>query len=161
MLNQKDKEKGSLLIEILIAIAIISIALISLLGLAIFSLKTEQLAKINNEAINLVQEEIEAVRNFRDNTDWETEGLGFLNAGVDYSAQKTGDIPPRWNLVLGEETIDIFKRKVVFSDVMRDSNDNIVESGGTDDPETKKATVTISWQEKSIEIITYFTKWKD
>ncbi len=161
MLNQKDKEKGSLLIEILVAIAIISIALISLLGLAIFSLKTEQLAEINNQALNLVQEEIEAVRNFRDNTDWETEWLGVLSTGADYSIQKTGDSPPRWSLVLGEETIDIFERKVVFSDVMRDSNDNIIESGGTDDPETKKATVTISWQEKSIEIITYFTKWKD
>jgi len=47
---------------------------------------------------------------------------------------------------------------------MRDSNSNIVESGGTNDPNTKKVTVTVSWEERGrdhkLEIFTYLTNWK-
>ena len=48
---------------------------------------------------------------------------------------------------------------------MRDGTDNIVESGGADDPNTKKVTATVSWEERgrshSIELITYLTNWRE
>jgi len=47
---------------------------------------------------------------------------------------------------------------------MRDSNSNIVESGGTYNPNTKKVIVTVSWKERGreqkLEIFTYLTNWK-
>lgn len=161
MLSFGSNQKGILIIEILVAITIIGTALISLLGLATFSLRTQNLIEKTDIANNLAKEEIEAVRNFRDGTNWDIDGIGTLISGIAYYAQRSIDSPPKWTLVLGEETIDIFKRKVVFSDVMRDVNDNIVESGGVNDPETKKLTVTVSWEQKSVEIITYLTKWKN
>ena len=153
-------EKGISLIELLVVIFIIVITLTSLLGIAAFSLRISTLMRETAQSNNLAQETMEAVRNFRDGKTWDTDGLGTLTAGVAYYPKKTTDIPPKWQLIQGEETIDSFKRKVVFLNAQRDADDNIVESGGTADPNTKKVTVTVFWKEKEVEIITYLTNWK-
>ena len=161
--NQFGNKKGISIIEILVVIAIIITALSSLLGLASFSLGVSTLIKQTNQANNLSQEVMEAVRNFRDGTSWDIDGLGKLATSTDYYPQATGS-PSKWQLVQGTENIDGFTRKVVFEDVMRDSNSNIVESGGTYNPNTKKVTVTVSWEERGrdhkLEIFTYLTNWK-
>jgi len=156
----ENNKKGISIIEILIVIAIIVIALISLLGLVVFSLRISTLIKETTQANNLAQETLEAVRNFRDGTDWDTDGLGALTTGIAYHPEKSGDVPPKWQLILGEETVDGFVKKVEFENVNRDGNDNIVDSGGVDDPDTKKVTVTISWKDKKVEIVTYLTNWR-
>ena len=161
--NPLGNNKGISVIEILVVVTIISIAFSSLLGLASFSLGVSTLIKQTNQANNLSQEVMEAVRNFRDGTSWDIDGLGKLATSTDYYPQATGS-PSKWQLVQGTENIDGFTRKVVFEDVMRDSNSNIVESGGTNDPNTKKVTVTVSWEERGrdhkLEIFTYLTNWK-
>ena len=160
--NQNDNKKGASIIEILIVIAIIVIALTSLLGVATFSLRISTLMRETNQANNLSQEVMEAVRNFRDGTSWDVDGLGKLATSTDYYPQATSS-PLKWQLVQGTENIDGFTRKVVFEDVMRDSNNNIVEAG-TYDPNTKKVIVTVSWKERGrdhkLEIFTYLTNWK-
>jgi type II secretory pathway pseudopilin PulG len=155
-----QNEKGISIIELLTVIAIIMVALISLLGVAAFSLRSSILIKETTQANNLAQEAIEAVRNFRDGTIWDTNGLGVLTVGASYYIQKTTDIPPKWQLSSVEETIGSYKREVVFSSVQRDTNDNIVESGGANDPNTKKLTATVTWKDEKVEIITYLTNWK-
>ena len=161
--NQNDNKKGASIIEILIVIAIIVIALTSLLGVATFSLRISTLMRETNQANNLSQEVMEAVRNFRDGTSWDVDGFGKLATSTDYYPQATSS-PSKWQLVQGIENIDGFTRKVVFEDVMRDSNSNIVESGGTYNPNTKKVIVTVSWKERGrehkLEIFTYLTNWK-
>lgn len=152
--------KGISIIEILIVIAVITIVLTSLLGVIAFSLKVSTSIKETTKANTLAQETIEAVRNFRDGTIWDTDGLETLTTSVAYYPKKSDDIPPKWTLIQGTETINAFAREVVFKEVQRDDNDNIVESGGTNDPDTRKATVTVSWKDKKIEIVTYFTDWK-
>jgi len=160
--NQFGNKKGISIIEILVVIAIIITALSSLLGLASFSLGVSTLIKQTNQANNLSQEVMEAVRNFRDGTSWDVDGLGKLATSTDYYPQATSS-PSKWQLVQGIENIDGFTRKVVFEDVMRDSNSNIVEAG-TYDPNTKKVIVTVSWKERGrehkLEIFTYLTNWK-
>lgn len=156
-----NNKKGIFLIEILIVIAIITITLASLLGLATFSLMTSNLLKETNQAQNFAQEAAEAVRNFRDGTSWNTDGLGTLDTtGTTYYPKKTIDNPPKWQLVQGVEIINGFTRKVIFDSVQRDTNDNIVGSGGVNDPDTRKVTITVSWKNKKVEIITYLTNWK-
>ena len=160
--NQFGNKKGISIIEILVVIAIIITALSSLLGLASFSLGVSTLIKQTNQANNLSQEVMEAVRNFRDGTSWDVDGFGKLATSTDYYPQATSS-PSKWQLVQGTENIDGFTRKVVFEDVMRDSNSNIVEAG-TYDPNTKKVIVTVSWKERGrehkLEIFTYLTNWK-
>ncbi|HDZ54298.1 MAG TPA: hypothetical protein ENI19_00095 [Candidatus Nealsonbacteria bacterium] len=155
-----NNQKGISVIEILVAIAVLLISFIGIFGILVFSLKTSHSIKETTLANFLAQETIEAVRNFRDGTTWNVDGLGTLTTEVAYHQEQIGDTPPQWTLALGEEIINGFLRKVIFESVDRDANDNIVESGGTDDPETRKITVTVSWQDKNVEITTYLTNWR-
>ncbi|KPJ57513.1 hypothetical protein AMJ49_00025 [Parcubacteria bacterium DG_74_2] len=151
------------MIDILVVIAIIVNVLVTLLGLTSFSLGISTLIRQTTQANNIAQETIEAVRNFRDGTTWDVDGLGTLAMSTDYYPQATSS-PLEWQLAQGTETIDSFSRKVVFEDVMRDLNSNIVESGGNYDPNTKKIIANVSWQEKGrthqVEINTYLTNWR-
>jgi type II secretory pathway pseudopilin PulG len=160
LMKWQNNKKGISIVEILIVIALVVIALGGLLGLATFSLRVSNLVRETTQANSLAQETLEAVRNFRDGTDWDTNGLGTSTVGVSYYLRKTADNPPKWELVLGEEVIDGFTRKVVFNEVYRDINDDIVETGGTSDPKTRKVTATVSWKDEEVEIITYLTNWR-
>lgn len=157
-----NNQKGISVIEILIATAVLGIALVSLLGLINSSLHTSSLIKQNTQVDALIQETMEAIRNFRDNTVWDSNGLGVLTKNADYYPRKAID-GLSWELVPGEETIDEIARKVVFYRAYRDENDDISENG-IEDPDTLKAVATVSWPEKgktkSVEVSTYFTNWK-
>lgn len=153
-------EKGVSIIEILIASAIIGIALVGFLGILSFSVRVFVLAEEKSQADALAQEALEIVRNFRDTTKWNIDGIGILASGVSYFLQQAGS-PLKWSLNQGTETINGFTRQIIFENVMRDSNDNIVEGGGALDLDTKKVITIISWREdESIEIITYLTNWQ-
>ncbi|OGZ22563.1 MAG: hypothetical protein A3A08_01530 [Candidatus Nealsonbacteria bacterium RIFCSPLOWO2_01_FULL_41_9] len=157
------RQAGGLTVEILVVIAIIVLAFASLFSLISFSLDASHLSGQNITAGVLAQEEMEALRNFRDGTSWNADGLGILTPSVSYHVEKTADNPPKWQMVLGEETFDNFTRKIIFSDVNRDANGNIVASGGVIDPETKKAVISVLWTEKNrphqISVSAYFTNW--
>lgn len=167
--SKKEKyQKGISIVEILVVIVIITIALTSILSLTTLALRASLSIKEGVRANSLAQETIEALRNFRDGTDWNNDdpedkydGLGVVSTGSGYYPEKSTDTPPRWTFIQGEEIVDIFARKVVFENVSRDSLDNIVETGGTNDPDSKKATVTVSWKDTKIEIVTYLTNWQE
>jgi type II secretory pathway pseudopilin PulG len=165
--NQIGNNKGITIVEILVIIAIIGIAFGSLLGLSALSLRVSTSIKETSRANSLAQETLEAVRNFRDGIPWNNDdpenkydGLGVITTGTAYHPEKSTDTPPKWQLIQGEETVNGFTRKVVFENVQRDGNDNIVDSGGTNDPDTKKVTVTVTWKNKEVKIVTYLTNWK-
>jgi len=151
-------QKGSLLVEVVIATVILGIALISFAGLGAFSLSITNFVERRTMALDLAQEAIEAVRNIRDGSDWNTS-IGSLNIGSDYSVQKTAGTPVAWILAAGQENINGFTRKIIFEDVRRDGLNNIVESGGVVDPQTKKVKVIVSFENKKVEIYSYITNW--
>ena len=159
--NKKyEFKKGISVVEILIAVFVISVSLSVLLGMTAFSIKNSTSIKETVRANALAQEEMEAVRNFRDGTKWAINGLGVLNLDTIYHLATTTDNPTEWSFVSGEETINGFGRKVVLSRVYRDDNDNISQTGTEEDPNTKKVTVTVSWGSKEVEIATYLTNWR-
>lgn len=146
----KKNNKGFSIIEILVAIFIIAITLTSLLGLTNSSLKTSILIKETTQSVNLAQEAMEAVRSIRDG-DWNkiTNGNHGLTSTGGY-----------WDFDGTENIINSFSRTVLIENTQRDTNDNIVENGGTNDPDTKKIIVTVSWKNKETELVTYLTNWK-
>lgn len=159
----RDNKKGISVVEILIVIAIISIALTSLLGLALLSLQVSTQMKENIQAINLAQEAIEAVRNIRDNSNWTklvNGNHGLTNAGG------------YWDFVGTENIINGFTRTILIEDVYRDNTpgdseatddietDGVIEASDYLDPNTKKITVSVSWKGKRVEIVTYLTNWR-
>jgi len=160
-LRQKN---GVSVIEILIVVFIIVVALVGLVKLADLSLLSSFLAQSTVQANDFAVASLEAVRNFRDGTVWDTDGLGILTPGISYSLQKTGDNPPKWALVPGQTTDLGFTRQILFSQVYRDGNDNIVTAGGVLDPDTKKVTVIVSWRERGrnhqISLDAYLTNWQ-
>jgi type II secretory pathway pseudopilin PulG len=154
-------DKGILIVEVLISISIIAIALVSLLSLAVLSLKVSTLTEKTLQANNLGQEAVEAVRSFRDRTDWDVDGLASLSTGSGNPYHPESDAVPEWLMVSGAEAINGFTRKIVFERVSR-SSDNIEDpyNPANNDPDTRKVIVTVSWEDKEVEIITYFTNWR-
>ncbi|MDO8265100.1 MAG: hypothetical protein Q7T34_01885 [Candidatus Parcubacteria bacterium] len=156
----KNNKKGTGVIEILVIVAILSVTLGGLLELITFSLKTSTIVRQISQADVLAQETMEEARSFRDGTVWNTDGLGILTLDVSYYPVKSGS-PLKWDLISGTENVGIFQRQIVFSSVSRDENKDIVLSGGTIDPDTKKATVIVSRPDGAdIELVTYFTNWR-
>ncbi len=154
--------RGITVVEILVVIVIVLVGMGGILGLVTFSLQVADVTSQTTEAALLSQATLESVRNFRDNTGWDTDGLGTLTVGTDYHPEKTGS-PAQWDMLAGTETMGMFTRRIVFSDVYRDANDNIATSG-TLDPDTKGAVVRVSWQERGrthqVQTTTYLTNWR-
>lgn len=137
ILNFKCKG-GQSLIEFLLAIGLCSILLPALLTGLITSRDGKAQQRQRVEAVSLLHEATEAIRVVRE-TGWDTF-TGFSN-NTDYHLVNTGT---SWTLALNHETIDGFDRKIVFNDVMRDSNGSI-SSSGVVDPSTRQVTITVSW----------------
>ena len=163
--NKLNKLKGFSIIEIIIVIAVISVGLINLLGVGAFSLKISSVIKQTSIADSLAKESIEVVRNIRDGTTWDTDGIGILDTGaVFYHPElNTSVSPPAWELILGEETINNFIRRIGLDRVSRNPGTGDIETvynPSNDDPKTRKIISTILWESKKVEIITYITNWK-
>jgi len=170
-LNLSGNKKGISIIEILIAIAIIGFTLTSVLGLVSLSLKISTSTEEIVQANALAQETIEAIRNFRDGTEWNTNGLkNYIEASTTTSEPYHPELdnnfdPPKWILVEGEEIIGDFTRKVVFKKVSRNPLTQNIEptyNEDNDDSDTRKVEATVSWKNgnKKIKLVTYFTNWK-
>jgi len=161
--NKQDLIKGASVIEIVIVISVLVVVLTSIFLLLNFSLRTSDLQRNTVGATAIAQETIEAARNFRDQTDWNVDGLGVLTIGSDYYPETAGN-PLIWTMIAGQENIDIFTRSVVFSRVYRDGNDSIADAG-IEDSDSRKLTITVSWQEngqsREVKIITYLTNWSN
>ena len=134
---------GFTIIEVLIACAIISVTTFALISASVRGIQLSDRALKQTQASILLEEGAEVVKVIRDNS-WATVS-GFTLDTNYYFTFDTGT--NTWSLgTTPTSTIDsIFTRTVVFSSVERDGSDDIVASGGTIDPRTKKITVTVSW----------------
>lgn len=155
-----QQNKGVGLIEILVAIAIIGLILTSLAGLGNFILKINQQNKQSVIAAFLAQEAIEAIRAIKEEN-WNL--IANLTDSNPYHPIKAGS-PLKWVLTAGAETINGLTRQITVSPVYRDTNDNIITSGGILDPETKKITAVVSWNDNGrnyqTPIVYYLTNWQ-
>ncbi|KKR45209.1 MAG: hypothetical protein UT80_C0041G0014 [Parcubacteria group bacterium GW2011_GWC1_40_13] len=136
----KSKSKGFGLIEIIIGSAILTV---SLIAISTYFQKSLQLSQDSGKTVQagfLLEEGVEVVKFFRD-TSW--VNISGLTAGTSYYLQFDGT---KWATTSSNVFVDgIFERKFVVDNVSRDANDDIVSSGGTNDADTKKATVSVSW----------------
>ena len=164
--NKFNNEAGVVLIDAIISIMVISLAFAVLLNIGTWSIKISTSLREVAEANSQLKETIEAVRNFRDGTDWAINGLGLLSTGDSnpyHLFLNTGSNPAEWNLVSGEETSGIFTKQIIFDRVSRDPstyNIEAVYNGSRDDPNTRKVTAIVSWRDRTLQLITYFTNWE-
>lgn len=159
MNNKKIKlNKGFGLLEVVVTIGIVTILLLGILQLLNFSLINVRDSENRSQATNLASEAMEITRQVRD-SDWNN----FSALDTENSLHPV--LGTEWALEAGCDTVDIFTRCVDIDRVFRDAaSGNPVESGGTEDTDSRKVKVTISWTErgnvKNVEIQTYLTGWK-
>jgi len=91
----------------------------------------------------LVEEGVEAVKLIRDES-W--SDIANLATGTDYFLEFNG---VKWATTTVDTYVaGIFDRRFTVSDVSRDGNDDIASVGAVD-PNTKKITVTVAWNNGS------------
>ncbi len=131
-----------MLVEIMVATSIIVVTVLTALSVAQKSISVAHQSFHTSQATFLLEEGAEAVRITRDNA-W--ANISGLTVGTNYYPTFSGGT---WTLSATPSTVGIFTRKVVIANVSRDATtDDIVTSGGTNDPGTKLVTVTVSWTE--------------
>lgn len=156
------RKNGFVLLEIIIAITLIIIVFSILLGVAFSTLSISSLIQKETQADSLIKEEFEALRSFRDGTQWATNGLGTVNTGSSNPYHLINN-SNSWSLVSGTETVGIFTRKIVFEKVSRNPSTYDIEEVYNQshvDADTIKVTITISWLNKTIQDVLYLTNWK-
>lgn len=136
MNKQIIDSRGQTLIELLLTIGISTILLPALILGLISSREGKAQQNQRIDAVTLLKEGQEAVRNVRE-AGWST----FAINGT-YHPVISGST---WSLASGNESINGFTRSIVIQDTYRDSSGQITTSGGTADPSTKHVTVSVSW----------------
>jgi hypothetical protein len=133
-----NKKSGMILAEVLVGASIL-VVFISSLVLAQQTFLNQSSKSIERvQSALLAEEGIEAIKHLRDKS-WslyfgpESNGTHNLIWDNDWSTSSTPEIID-----------DKFYRNFTIENGLR-NNFNIVESGGTSDPNTKKITVNISW----------------
>ncbi len=151
--KQKNQPKGQTMMEMIIALGIVTLITTSVLALAVATIKTSSFSKQKFQAINLAQEGLEIVRNIRD-TNWLQKELWNTDLEVGtYNSISYLD-GKGWKLKTEESPplIDnVFKREITIEEVP--SQDQEI-----------KITVKVSWQEHgrshAIELYENLTNWR-
>lgn len=136
--------KGFSLVEVLIACAIMATSVLALMAASTNGIQLSNQTLKQTQANFLLEEGAEAVKSIRDES-W--ENISNITLNTDYYLTFDSGTNS-WSLgTTPVGAIDsLFTRKVVFSGVSRDINDDIVSSGGSyDDDKTVKVIVSISW----------------
>ena len=153
------KQEGFSLMELLIVISFVSAMTLLIVAVSVSNNKLRYINEERTQALFYSTEALEAVELMN----WNDLVVG------DYSVELSGD---SWVLNSGSQLLDNkYTRTISVEDVYRLDSSNghsygeIVTNGGYFDPDTKKATVSISWSSKAgsskVESFqSYFYRWK-
>lgn len=129
------------MVEVLVAVSIISISILAVMVVAQKSIQLSQRSLHASQAIFLLEEGAEAVRIIRDNN-W--TNISDLSMNSDYYLEISGNT---WILTGTVSTLGRFTRTVQVSNVNRDVVSGSISSSGSDDPGTKLVLITVAWME--------------
>ena len=151
-----NAKRGFGLVEIVIAVAVATIALFGMSETARVATGYVNDATKKLQASYLLEEGVEAVKIMRDNG-WNTH-IGNLGTSTVYYMNYVSSM---WQSTNTNTFVDkTYERKFQLDPVYRNANDDIAASG-TLDSDTKKLTVTVSWKGRtgttSQSISTYIT----
>ena len=147
------------MVEIIVVVAVVIVAFTSILELFKLQAQTERVKREELAAYTLLSEALEATRSVRDDN-W--SNLSSLIPGADYYPVVSSG---SWSLSLTDPgPIGRYSQWIVVSSVQRDTNDDIVTSGGVVDADTFFATAFVEWQSggstRTKSLSTYFTNWQ-
>lgn len=142
--------------EIIIVTTIVTVVFAAFAQTSAGALRLLRNEKENLEAALLAEEALEVARIARDES-WNANIAPLANGVPYYIRFENG----KWNV---SETSpgsiqEKYVRELIFDEVRRDSQDRIVASGGSVDPNTRRTTARVSWGEKQIEVAAYMTNF--
>jgi type II secretory pathway pseudopilin PulG len=146
------RNRGQSLVELLLAVGLAFVIMPALITGFVASREGKATQSLRLEATALLKEAVEAVRSVR-TLGWESFAVNGTYHPVISGAN--------WSLTAGTETINDLERSIVISDVNRDTNGDIIATGGSVDPSTKKVVITIAWTSplsSSVETTLYLTR---
>lgn len=146
---------GFSLIELLFAGALFSIFSWGMIEVLAYSLESDRLGEEMAAASLYATEGIEAVRSLR---------ARDFNALVVDDAAGIAKESGEWQLSGDSDTDGKYQRTIAVAPVNRDGDGNISEGDGSDDPDTRRVTVTVSWdftssRPETVVLETFFTRW--
>jgi Tfp pilus assembly protein PilV len=140
-MNKYNQQKGFMMVEIIIVASIVVVFVLGAMAVAQKSISISRQSLHVSQANFLLEEGGEAVRILRDNA-W--SNISSLTTGANYYPTFTGGT---WTLSSSSNTVGIFTRKVMIENVNRNNSTQDIAAAGTNDPNTKLVTVTVSWTE--------------
>jgi Tfp pilus assembly protein PilV len=154
------QRQGSLLVDVLLAIAVASLFAVALAGLASMSNRSVTAARHQTEAAALAKgamEQVVAIKQAK----WSDLELGRVvisRQGNKYEMDKITDQAAPDELLGG-----VYTRRIELSEVYRDAAGKF-STVGTPDPHVMQITVTVRWTEREEEhqvvLVNYVTNWK-
>lgn len=145
------------LIEIVIVAAIMGATLTGFFQASILSIRLLRTEQESLEATMLAQEGMEAVRLVRDES-WTNNIVPLVNGTIYYPVV----VNNKWTMSANNPGLfnNRYTRQVVLAQVFRNGTDDIAPSG-TADAGTRKVTITVSWESKQIQLVTYLTNFQE
>lgn len=154
----RKSERGVGIIDILVSIAVITLAFWSFYQVAVLGVRVKQESERRDTAVFLAQEAIETVRFARDGS-WSTN-IAPLALGTDYYVSASGT---QWVFSTTDPGLinNLYTRTVRFDQVLRDTITDDISASGVEDIDTREVTVTVFWggEPKNYEIVTYLTNF--
>ncbi len=147
-------KKGFGIIEIIVALGLFAVVGVTGITMVLHSFTANRLGNEQTVASNLTSSGLEIVKNIK------MQNWSNLVPGT-YGLKNTAGV---WSLSTLPETWDKYTRTITIADSQRDGLGNVVDSGGTADPNTKKVTVTTGWnvgatRNNTVELSEYLTNY--
>ncbi len=144
--NGKRYSKGSGMVEILIASGIISVVIMTIINVYSSLASISLLNTDKVQASFLLEEGAEAVRLLRD-TSW--SNISSLTASTTtyylYWPVAATSTSATWRATTTPQLVDEMRRSFKVYTVSRDSNFDIVTSGGSNDAGSRRVVITVAW----------------
>lgn len=155
--NSCQWQAGFSVIEVLLAAALFAIFSTGIIGVVLQGFDANRLGSEQAIANQYASEGIEAARSIKNQsyaTLVNSAGSGIARNGLGV-----------WAFSGANNVLSKYARVLTVADVQRDAGGNIVSSGGTIDPNTKKVVSTVSWnvsptRNNSVDLTTYLTNWR-
>lgn len=163
-----NQQKGQILIELLLAVAIAGVIAGLAAQLTGVSLRSVQVSSRESSARMLAEEAIESSLAVSQEKWHNIYNLAKGTPNYYYPFHQTAPVD-KWVLLSGQENVTIegvdYTRSLYFENVNREeATENITASSGLgiyDDPSTQKLTVVVSWNDGSVVLTKYLSRWKN
>lgn len=166
-IKKKRLSKGFSLIEVILAVAIFMLFSTAAVGVVLQGFNLNRLGSEETVANQFAAEGIEAVKSIKNQAYSNLNAVNPTPRAVRRNASNVWEFNPTdgSNDTLIHNASDNYVRQVKAESVNRDGSGNIVETGGTLDPDTKKITSTVSWnfnsaRPESVILTTYLSDWR-